>query len=77
MPFSGITRETLREAHSDGGMVTVRIDSTGRIREITLDPELSGVSAESLAEATATIDIDDIDDQGDEGGPILGSIRPG
>src|ERR1700716_679677 len=43
------------EAHSEGGMVTVRVDSTGRVREIALDPKLSGVSAESLAEAITTV----------------------
>ena len=43
------------EAHSDGGLVTVRIDSKGRVREITLDPKLSGVSTDSLAEAVTAL----------------------
>ena len=43
------------EAHSDGGLVTVRIDSTGHVRDIALDPKLGGVSVESLAEAITTV----------------------
>jgi hypothetical protein len=122
--LAGLFAAVEGEAHSDGGLVTVRIDSKGCVREIVLDPKLSGVSAETLAEAitavcgkafdnridrladvvddyqrrhglppevlsflhnsvaslrpaTATIEADDIDDQDDEGGPVLKSIRLG
>ncbi|OBK24410.1 hypothetical protein A5634_03535 [Mycobacterium asiaticum] len=43
------------QAQSDGGLVTVRIDSRGRVREISLDSKLSGIDADQLGEAIATV----------------------
>lgn len=43
------------EAQSDGGLISAKVDHKGRVRDIWLDPKVSEVAVDQLAEAIAMV----------------------
>ena len=58
--------EVVGEAHSEGGLVTVKVDAKGRVSEIWLDDKVTGVSAERLAAAITTVCAEAFDNRIDQ-----------
>lgn len=47
--------DVVGEARSEGGLVSVKVDSKGRVARVWLDQQVSGVSVDRLAEAIAAV----------------------
>lgn len=63
--------EVVGEAHSDGGLVTVKVDPQGRVAGIWLDPKVTSTSVERLAAAITTVCADAFDNRVDRLGEVI------